>query len=350
MHNRRSQVREKAWMAARARGEVSPRLIQAAQTLAIDSTTIEVVGAMRAEGIRSILLKGPVLSRWLYPEDDRPYGDTDLLVAPDDVERAQDVLERMGFQYPVRHDFPGDRPLHARPWMRPHPFGRIDLHRTLIGTGVPSQVVWQVLSERTERMWLHGTEVEVLDRAARTFHLALHAAQHGTGLDGRPLEDLSRAIARAPAPLWDEAATLAARLGAVPAFSRGLRLLPEGREVADRLALPTQSSVELELRSFGAPQLAFGLEWLARTPGLRRKMVLIARKLVPPPGFMRAWYPSARKGRLQLLLTYVWRPLELILRLGPALRAWSRARKAILNSSGPYRACIGDISWIWMRF
>lgn len=50
---------------------------------------------MRSSG--GCILKGPLLAKWLYPEEVRPYCDSDLMVAPDDRARAVKVLERLGF-------------------------------------------------------------------------------------------------------------------------------------------------------------------------------------------------------------------------------------------------------------
>lgn len=70
---------------------------QRARNFAIDALTAEVVSAFTGEGIGTVVLKGPVLARWLYPGEVRPYVDSDLMVAPDDRARAVGVLERLGF-------------------------------------------------------------------------------------------------------------------------------------------------------------------------------------------------------------------------------------------------------------
>jgi hypothetical protein len=58
-----------------------------AHALARDVATAEVVEALRAAGVRSIVLKGPSIARWLYADGQpRPYGDTDLLVSPADLD------------------------------------------------------------------------------------------------------------------------------------------------------------------------------------------------------------------------------------------------------------------------
>ena len=81
--------------------EPSSAVRVAARILRLDRATGEVVTALRAHGIRSILLKGPSAARWLYDnESERPYVDCDLLVAPMEMTqcrgRARHVLDSAG--------------------------------------------------------------------------------------------------------------------------------------------------------------------------------------------------------------------------------------------------------------
>jgi len=50
------------------------RYSQLARNFAVDALTAEVVGAFDREEIETLVLKGPVLARWLYPGEVRPYG------------------------------------------------------------------------------------------------------------------------------------------------------------------------------------------------------------------------------------------------------------------------------------
>ena len=72
------------------------RAFSIGRNLAVAAVTAEVVSSMRGEGVRSLLLRGPAIARWLYArevERIRTYEDLDLLIAPDDVERCQRALE-----------------------------------------------------------------------------------------------------------------------------------------------------------------------------------------------------------------------------------------------------------------
>ena len=321
------QTREAPYLPPRAVTSSHPAF-GAIRTLATDFVTAEVVDALRREGVRAIVLKGPSLTNWLYEDAFRPYLDSDLLVDPLKIPLAEQVLSTLGFHHPAREDIPHDRPWHAHFWIREgwKP-ATIDLHRTLIGAAVTPQELWLKLSQETERMRLAGLDVEILNLRARALHVALHAASDGIR-HGRPLEDLSRALERTPDHVWQEVAELAKSIDALPAFSTGLRLLPAGEALATRLQLPAYRSVELALRASETPPLSLGFEWLSRTPGLRHKAAFVARKLVPPPSFMRAWSPrAARGGRVALAAAYLWRPVWLALHVGPGVRAWWRARQ-----------------------
>jgi Uncharacterised nucleotidyltransferase len=302
------------------------RLALAIEALQIDRVTGEVVEAFRGAGIHSILLKGPAIARWLYADGSpRPYIDTDLLVPPDEHAGAVDALVELGFELELGdEDTPGWR-MNAHEWRRPDG-ARIDLHRTLVGVGVGPERLWPVLAEQSEPIWVGGVKIDSLSGPGRALHVALHAAQHGAW---RPqaLEDLGRALGATPLDTWAEAAILARELDAVPAFAAGLRLDARGAEVAARLELSERGSREVTLRAATPPPGALGLEELAHATGLAAKLKLIGRNLVPSPRFMRVWSPLARRGRLGLAAAYLWRPVAILLRAGPALIAWLRARK-----------------------
>src|SRR5437763_10353307 len=87
--------------------------------LAMDAGTVEVLKALNAAGIEAILLRGPALDRLLYSQrGERSYTDADLLVAPDDYAKAEEILAGLGFRpYGDAGGF-ADTPGHARAWRR----------------------------------------------------------------------------------------------------------------------------------------------------------------------------------------------------------------------------------------
>jgi hypothetical protein len=302
------------------------RLVSAGVTLKLEAVTAEVVAALRDARIAAIVLKGAAASRWLYGEDARHSSDVDLLVAPSAFRPAEGVLASLGFT--GAH---GDE--HARDWRRARDGMVVDLHETIVGATVPQQRLWDELARETETVRMGGREVDILNPPGRALHVALHAAQHGVEV-GSAIEDLGRALERVPHEVWDGAAVLAARLHARPAFAAGLRLLPAGEAVAERLGLPVEISAEIALRARTPPPVALGFYQLATTHGFRNKAALVLEELAPPPSFMRARFPRAARTRPGLAAAYVWRPLWLLWHTGPALQAWRRAGAESRRSRG----------------
>ncbi|MDQ3586751.1 MAG: nucleotidyltransferase family protein [Actinomycetota bacterium] len=293
-----------------------------ARSLMVDRMTAEVIGALSRRGVEAIALKGASFAVWLYRDGAvRSYGDCDVLVAPDQVAAAQQVLRDLGFR-----DY--SAPL-AHPRLESHAWRRdpdwVDLHETLIGMRVHPEEVWGTLSRRTESQRIGGASLRVLDPVARTLHVALHAAQHGKD-EQKPLDDLGRALELLPEELWTEAAELAERLGATEAFATGLRLLPQGHALASRLGLGDAGSVESTLLIDPVP-LALGFEHLSTVPGVGAKGLIVLRELVPTPAFMRWWSPLARRGPAGLALAYCWRLVWLATQAVPGFLAWRRARR-----------------------
>ena len=299
-----------------------PELLQKAMwSLAIDKVSAEVIGVFESNGIDVLLVKGPVIAAWLYPHDVRHYADGDLLVAAADWDGAVAVLEGLGFR-----DFL--RPL-GHPRMESQAgtgFLRgaesIDLHSTLPGLAADPAEVWRSLWATAETQTVGGRAVAVPNRAGVLMHIALHAGHH---VEGKPIEDLARAVVTATDEEWRAAASLASALGGLEAFASGLRLLPAAAVVAERLDLAGTRSLQHELRGTQVP-LAEGLNELISAP-LSAKVRILRRELFPTPAFMRWGTPLARRGRVGLLLSYPRRWLWLLSRFPAAAMTRHRVRR-----------------------
>jgi Uncharacterised nucleotidyltransferase len=323
----------------------APDYRSAARSLAIDRVTAEVVIALGSAGVPAILLKGPSVALWLYPGGaGRPYFDSDLLVSPEGLARAEGVLASLGFVDVLAGTMADERGSHATPWLRVRDGAWIDLHRSIPGVAAPDQELWAELVAGAEPMAVGGATVSILAPVARVMLVALHAAHHGIR-SGTPLQDLTRAVGQVDPTLWQAAAALAGRLDATPAFAVGLRLLPAGAAIATQLNLPQSISVEVALRADTAPTLALGFAALHNLPGRRAKLAYLQHNLVPSPAFMRFWSPMASRGRPGMLAAYVWRWLWLFWHVIPGYRAWrhayskTRARRLVVGErSLPPRA------------
>jgi Uncharacterised nucleotidyltransferase len=304
---------------------LDPRLrMLAMRSLRVDRLTAEVMRSLKAVGIPALLLKGPAIAEWLYPGEVRDYGDSDLLVFPADWDQAVAQLETAGFHAHLEGiTHPRMDALEGTAFLRGD--DNVDLHYTLPGLGGdPATVVARLLADG-DRQLVGGEEVTIPNRAALLLHVALHAAHHS---HGKPVEDLRRAIDRADADLWERSLELALALQGTPAFASGLRLLPQGEALVVRLGIDAMHSPLHELRREGVPT-AEGLHaLLAPGLGLRRRLHMVARELVPSPEFMRWWSPLARRGTLGLAAAYVWRPAWLLAKLPRALAAFLRVRRA----------------------
>jgi hypothetical protein len=293
-------------------------------SLGLAAAAAEAVTALRAAGIRSILLKGPAIARWLYDQPwERSYGDIDLLVAPQDHLLAGEILQRLGYTDSSLKDprrFP-----HASIWRREGPLpAEIDLHwQVPLASGDVDS--WTVLRTETEPMVIGSATVETLSPAAGAMLIAVHAAQHGSGTSS-PMRDLELALGRLDRSTWAKSAELAHQLGVSDAFSVGLRLLPAGAEMADNLPLEPVRSVEAHLRSVTPTPTSLGWMHLLEQPSARMRLRLARAELLPSPAFMREWSPTARKGRWGLARAYVGRPFWLLRQLPGALRDLRRAR------------------------
>lgn len=301
----------------------SDRLRTIAATLAVDLVTAQVVQALDRAGHEAILLKGPSLAAWLYTDGTpRPYGDTDLLIDASRAKDVHDVLADLGFRHGGVSTV-GEEALGTMPWVRGT--AAIDLHVTLGGMAADPAEVWSALRPVTVPFVVAGQPVLAPAPAAQCLVVALHAAHHGSG-ERRPLEDLRRALAHADASTWRAAAHLATHTLALPAFASGLRMLEHGRRLADDLGLSHAESVELALQSRGQMSVAFGFEELARRRGSDR-LRFLAHEILPPPVWMRAKYPAARRGRAALAAAHARRWTWLAVRLGPGWSKWKRARR-----------------------
>jgi hypothetical protein len=292
--------------------------------LAVEALAVEVATAFERSDIASVLLKGPSVIRWLYPAaTDRFSVDVDLLVAPADLQRAEASLAELEFE-PFE---PRRRDKHARSWVRPRAAVPVDLHSSLFGVGVDDETAWGALCGVTEQLDVRGTSVSVLKPHGRALHLALHAAQE-TPDKAQALRDLSRGLELLELDVWREARGLAVQLDALPGLGAGLRLLPEGANVARALELPEHVTPEIALRAAGPPDLSLGLNRLIGMKGTAARARYLGSKVFPSSAAMRAWSPLARRGRLGLAAAYAWRIPWLVTGIVPAVRAVRAARAA----------------------
>jgi hypothetical protein len=304
-------------------GQVRAARLRAARRLAYDCTLAEVIDALAERDVTPLLLKGLAFARWLYDEpDERPDGDIDLLVAPNQFAAGRLALGKLGFRKGPAGTHAHEEKYHEV-WIRGGPLpGVVELHRTLFFLAEPPALVWERLSAGAQTIVVAGAEVSVPGAAASALIAALHAIHHGVGYQ-KPQRDLERAVARVDVETWRAAQVLAEELGVELPFAAGLRLAPGGLALSQQLGLPdVTGSRYFRLLAITAPDGATGIERLVTTRGLGARLKLLALELVPSPGFMHRWYPVARRGRRGLATAYVGRPFHLVMKLPGGLRGW----------------------------
>jgi hypothetical protein len=246
---------------------------------------VAVVERLRRAGVEALLVKGWAIARH-YPEPGlRPYSDIDLIVCPDECDRARAALAAAGI--------PPGLP--------------IDWHA---GTAQLDMRSFEELQARAETVALGDTAVRVLGPEDHLRVLSLHALRHDVGR-----------------PIWlcDLAVGLAAR---PPAFD-WRRCLGDDERVADWVA----GALGLAHRLLGAPVADTpAMARAADLPGWLPRTVRRRWSRNPAPG-LAAHVPLGRAlptlardpARLWEDLVLRWdRPIKYTLDLGRPLTGWPR--------------------------
>lgn len=135
-------------------------------------------------GIRLISMKGPLLSMELYGDPSlRTSRDLDVMVAQKDLDRAEEILLRLGY-------VPEENPFHKTPLRRKY-YSRIEpeKHRVYNLGDICLELHWRgsfqkedsfdALWERREEQPIFGRKIAIMGTADRYPALIIHAAEHG---------------------------------------------------------------------------------------------------------------------------------------------------------------------------
>lgn len=302
-----------------------------AATLRVDVAGAQARVWLEQAGVPCIVLKGRSLAVRLYDSVwERPYSDTDLLVPAAQHPVAARVLCQHGYH---RIDRDGDR-LGAAGYA--HTFTRpdgalVDLHWNLSGATADPSSVWATMREHTTELPVGGAAARVPDDEAIALIVALHHAHHG-GRTALAAADLERAIAAIELPAWRGAQRLAQQLGAIDAFTSGLRLSEAGTRLAGRLGMTSVPTLEYRLREGDIAYPTWALHRLSASPGRAPQIGVLREIVFPPPQTMRQFFPLARRGSAGLALAYLTRPVRLARRAPAAVRGYRRARRSVAGS------------------
>ncbi|MGH9172565.1 MAG: nucleotidyltransferase family protein [Acidimicrobiales bacterium] len=267
---------------ALAVGKLDSGRLSSFRRLTLESALAEISHQMDEHGVRPLLVKGAAFAHWLYDNPrERSYGDIDLLVDPREFEAAMRVLLALDFVPRSAFEQTKERASHHEQLVRGGTLPvEVELHHTLRLVLAPPALLWERLTEGTQTIEVAGAVVRVPSHAASALIAVLHAAQHGDRWLP-PLDDMERALDRADLQTWRQAAALAEELGSAAAFAAGLRMRPDGRELANQLKLgPTTARYERLLASVPSSS-TLSLERLVSTPGVVARFRLVAAELVP---------------------------------------------------------------------
>ena len=308
---------------------VAPRVPD--RTAELDAGAVAIFSAFEQRGIDGVLLKGPALEQVLYPPgESRRYGDVDVLVAPAQLDLAREVLRTLGYRNVTEtlgiDDVAGV--VHEESWV-----GRgtesdhelvVELHLWFAGARAEPELAWQALAAHRVPLQLEAGRVPVLDREGLALNLATHAAQHGPQYV-KGLNELSLGLERWPADVWKRAAGLAHQLDAGSSFAAGLRLIPAGEALAERLGLPHDEAVEWDvIHGRSRPRGMFHLDALGSAASLTERARLVRRALVPQRDWLLRTYPWAWRSRPRLAVAYAIHIVRVPLW---AVRGWRFSRR-----------------------
>lgn len=214
---------------------------------------VDIARAFAAAGVPLVVLKGLALAETVYPDlGTRVMSDLDLLVRPEDVERAHDLLSGLGYLPDAQADpaghgeafvrqFEGER-LYLHPG---HPLCPVELHWFLVNrewfrvtTRLEEDALWQ----RVRPLPLDGVAAWQLSAEDTVLYLCLHLAIHHRYSLVRGFVDLDRLIRCGPPLDWETLVSRAhgARLRNVVYFA-----LAMGQEM---LGMPVPAEVLSSLR------------------------------------------------------------------------------------------------------
>ena len=136
--------------------------------------------ALTANGIRYLLLKGPVLAASVYPDRAaRTMTDLDFLIAEEEMARAMDVLEQAGYRVPPQFAGTEMAAGDAPPLIHDDPGGpSIELH-TMLDSLPDERAALAAMWPAARRVDVgHGLQLPTLERGEFFAHVVTHVSKH----------------------------------------------------------------------------------------------------------------------------------------------------------------------------
>ncbi len=268
--------------------------------------------ALAARGMRALVIKGTALAYDLYPDAAlRPRGDTDLLIAPSDLDRVRELLAAQGFSRPTGENAPAGSTQEVWHIVPPGSTAHdIDLHwQAFNGPSLaPVIPVEEAMAEGLPLPRL-APEARGLSRGHGLLHSCIHRAQHILSpyfVDGKAhyggdrliwLYDIDLLARALNAGEWESFASRAIARGVAPvcrgALEEAQRLLgtPLPGDVMARLGAAPEGAVTRYLLGSGRKGRAMAD---LRASGAGGAWRYLRARLLPPAAIVRGQYPHSR--------------------------------------------------------
>ncbi len=303
----------RAWLHAEARSLGTGRQIR------------QVIGALEAEGIRVLLLKGPALARTVYPAAAMRQGsDIDLFIPHGDMQRCENVMAALGYACPYRAAEHAPRTEHHQTFYPEAegagPFG-IEVHWRLdCGFGLSPDGFSDEIFSRSIRVEADDATFSTLSVPDHLLYQALHmACQHCSATRLSWIYDIALLAREIPdAAGWENLLrmsveqncrlSLEAAVG-MAEFWTGLSLPPEVSDTA-RWPAPSreeEAARELAMRRSESIPASVRLKMRA-IPDARGRLCFLFRFVFPHPDAMHLYRRG--EGKLSLPAAYLKRWLQ----------------------------------------
>jgi hypothetical protein len=211
----------------------------------------DVLAAFADAGIKVILLKGSHLALFVYQDIGvRPMTDIDILVKEEDLDKAEELLFRIGYYYYTRSDDP-QRHAEIVSWDKmnsqelatltnPKGIRNLDIHRAIEIPNSPFSINMAGLWKRAETANMGSVDILIFSPEDLLLHLSLHASYHHELRGLKSLCDIAVSINHYEDRIdWDRLLMLANEWKATKYLYLTLRLSKEiiGARVPDSILL-----------------------------------------------------------------------------------------------------------------
>ena len=296
----------------------------------------ELLGRLANAGVVAILLKGTAVAYDLYQSPaTRARGDSDLLIAPADLERTRSIIQQLGYSRGALDHGAADSRSSQEEWNivcdgRIH--HQIDLHWQLFNAMALKDVLpFLECSDNAMALPRLSETALAMSRVHTLLHTCVHRAMHFTApyfTDGVAYyggdrliwaNDIDLLVSALSDAEWTSFCKLAQEKGISAVCLDGLMMAQRflGTDVPDSVRQHLSAAPgDMPASTYLLQSRQSGRAWrdLKAVPGLRRKFAYARALSLPSAAFMRSKYPEMSNSPLAIL--YARRVLELF-RLSP---------------------------------